>query len=110
MALIRPKVKKGDTVVVLSGKDKDHRGKVLRVLPREGKVTVEGANVIKRHTKPTRTAPQGGIVQKPAPFPISKVMVVCPKCSKPSRIRRRVLADGSHVRVCGRCGQEVDAK
>ncbi|HHY47867.1 MAG TPA: 50S ribosomal protein L24 [Firmicutes bacterium] len=110
MALIRPKVKKGDTVVVLSGKDKDRRGKVLRVLPREGKVTVEGINIIKRHTKPTRTAPQGGIIQRPAPLPISKVMVVCPKCGKPSRVARNVLADGSRVRVCRKCGQEIDAR
>lgn len=110
MALLRPKIKKGDTVVVISGEHKDRRGKVLKVFPREGRATVEGVNILKRHTRPTRTAPQGGIVERPGPLPISALMLVCPRCSKPARIGRERLADGSYVRICRRCGQDIDSK
>lgn len=104
----RCNVKKGDTVVVLVGKDRDRRGKVLRVLPREGKVVVEGINVYKRHSKPTQTMPQGGRIEKALPMPVCKVMVVCPKCNRPTRIGRDVTQDNSRVRVCKRCGREID--
>ncbi|MCR4425421.1 MAG: 50S ribosomal protein L24 [Firmicutes bacterium] len=101
-------VKKGDTVLVLSGKDKDRRGKVLRVLPRESRVLVENLNVAKRHTKPTKTAPQGGIVEKPMPIPLGKVMVVCGKCNKPTRVGKKALESGEYIRVCKKCGAGLD--
>lgn len=108
MAVARLRVKKGDTVVVLSGKDKDRRGKVIRVLPASGKVIVEGINIIKRHTKPSRTVPQGGVIERPGPMYVAKVMVVCPKCNKPTRVGRSVAEDGELVRVCKKCGVEMD--
>ncbi|NLS44801.1 MAG: 50S ribosomal protein L24 [Firmicutes bacterium] len=105
---MRPHVKKGDTVIVLWGVDKDRRGKVLRVLAGESRVIVEGANEVKRHTKPTQLAPQGGIIKKAAPMPLSKVMLVCPKCNKPTRIGRKRTQDGGCVRVCKECGRDID--
>lgn len=100
-------VKKGDTVVVLSGKDKDRKGKVLSVLPSSGKVLVDGVNIVKRHTKPTRTSPQGGVVEKPAAMNSSKVMVVCGGCGEPTRIAIEFAADGGKLRKCKKCGREV---
>ena len=85
-------VKKGDTVLVLSGKDK---------------VVVEGVNKIKRHTKPNQKAPNGGIIEKEAPMFASKVMVVCPACSKATRVAKREI-DGKMVRVCKKCGEALD--
>ena len=108
MAVTRLNVKKGDTVVVLWGKDRDRRGKVLRVFPRERKVVVEGINVVKRHTRPTRSLPQGGIIEKSNPLPVCKVMVVCPSCNKPTRVGRKLADDGTWVRHCKRCGAEID--
>ena len=105
---MKPHVKKGDTVVVLWGQDKDKRGKVLRVLAGEERVIVEGANEVKRHTKPTQLAPQGGIITKAAPMPLAKVMVVCPKCNKPTRSGRKRTQDGECVRVCKECGRDID--
>jgi len=108
LSRMKPNVKKGDMVIVLSGKDKDKKGKVLRVLPAEGRVLVEGVNVVKRHTKPTRLVPQGGVIQKAEPVPLAKVMVICPKCSRPTRVARHIAEDGEHVRVCKECGREID--
>ena len=105
---MKPHVKKGDTVVVLWGKDKDRRGKVLRVLAGDKRVIVEGANEVMCHTKPTQLAPQGGIIKKAAPMPLSKVMVVCPKCNKPTRTGRKRIGDGECVRVCKECGRDID--
>ncbi|MBQ9635265.1 MAG: 50S ribosomal protein L24, partial [Acidaminococcaceae bacterium] len=79
-------VKKGDPVQVLSGKDKGKEGKILTALPKKGKVIVEGVNKVKRHTKPSQTNPQGGIVTKEAAIASWKVMLVCPSCKKPTRI------------------------
>lgn len=101
-------VKKGDTIVVLSGKDKDRRGKVLSVFPSESKVLVDGINIVKRHTKPTRTNPQGGVMEKPAPINSSKVMVICSNCGEPTRIAKSVATDGERVRKCKKCGRELD--
>ena len=100
-------IKKGDTVVVLSGKDKGKQGKVLEVQPKAGKVIVEKVNVVSRHTKPRRQGEQGGILQKEAPIFACKVQRVCPKCSKPTRPAHKVLADGKKVRVCKKCGAEI---
>ncbi len=78
------RIKKGDTVLVLSGKDKDKKGRVLKVLPKDEKVIVEGINIVKKHQKPSRKYPQGGIIERENPVHISKVMLMCPKCDKPT--------------------------
>lgn len=98
-------VRKGDTVLVITGKDAGKRGKVVSVAPRTGRLIVEGVNVVKRHTRPTRRIPQGGIVEKEAPIHVSNVMLLCGKCHQPTRAGRRVLEDGSKVRVCKKCGE-----
>ena len=90
-------VKKGDTVVVLSGKDKGKQGKVLGTVPSELKVVVEGVNIVTCHTKPRRQGEEGGIVKREAPLYASKVQVVCPKCSKGTRVAHKI-ADGTYVR------------
>lgn len=108
MTIAVKKLKKGDTVVVLAGKDKGRRGKVMRVLPRTQKIVVENLNMVKRHTKPTNTNPQGGIIQRPAPMPLGKVMVVCGKCNKPTRVAMKEKESGSFVRVCKKCGAGLD--
>jgi len=100
-------IKKGDTVIVLSGKDKGKKGKVLTVLPSESKVVVEGVNVATKHKKPTSQTDQGGIVKKEAPIYACKVQRVCPKCDKPTRPAHKLLADGKKVRVCKKCGAEI---
>lgn len=107
MAFVKLNVKKGDTVVVLSGKDKGKQGEVLQALPKKGKVIVKDVNKVKRHTKPNQKAPQGGILVKEAPLHASKVMVVCPACKKPTRIAHK-LVDGKNVRVCKKCGEVID--
>ncbi len=108
MTIAVKKVKKGDTVMVLTGKDAGRRGKVLRVLPSEQKVLVESLNMVKRHTRPTNTNPQGGIVDMPAPMPMGKVMVVCSKCSKPTRVGMKAKESGGYTRVCKKCGAGLD--
>ena len=100
-------VKKNDTVIVLSGKDKGKKGKVETVLLKEGKVVVEKVNVVSRHTKPRKQGEQGGIIKKEAPIYTCKVQRVCPKCSKPTRPAHKVLADGKKVRICKKCGAEI---
>ncbi len=99
-------VKKNDTVVVLSGKDKGKRGKVLSVDPKTRKVVVEKVNMASRHQKPRRQGEEGGIIQKEIPLYASKVMTVCPKCSKPTRVAHKVEG-GKKVRVCKHCGAEI---
>ena len=100
-------IKKGDTVVVLSGKDKGKQGKVLSVIPSESKVVVEGVNVATKHKKATSQTEQGGIVKKEAPIYACKVQRVCPKCNKPTRPAHKLLADGKKVCVCKKCGAEI---
>ena len=104
----RLKIRKDDKVVVLSGKDKGKKGKVLRTLPTEGRVVVEGAAMIKRHTRPTRTSPQGGIVEREDTLHISSVQLVCPNCGQSTRAGRRRTEEGKRVRVCKKCGVDVD--
>lgn len=99
-------IKKGDTVIVLSGKDKGKKGTVLTVMPEDKKVIVEKVNVVKRHTKPRQQGEQGGIVSKEAPIYACKVMRVCPKCGKPTRPASKVTGD-KRVRVCKKCGAEI---
>lgn len=100
-------VKTGDTVVILSGKDKGKQGKVLQVSPKEKKVIVEGLNLVTKHVKPRKAGDKGGIVQAEGAMYASKVMAVCPKCGKPTRLGHKILADGSKTRVCkhAKCGE-----
>ncbi len=101
-------VKTGDTVVVLSGKEKGKKGKILQVSPKERKVIIEGVNMCTKHVKPRRQGEAGGIVKAEAAMYACKVMPVCPKCGKPTRIGHKILEDGSKVRVCknANCGEE----
>jgi len=101
------KIKKGDQVVVLSGKDKGRTGTVSSVMPKEGKLVVEGINVMARHRKPSQTNPQGGIDRIPAPMAISKVAVADPKDGKPTRVRFEER-DGKKVRVAVKSGETID--
>ena len=100
-------IKKGDLVVVLSGKDKGKQGKVLTAMPKSGKVVVEKVNMVSRHTKPRQQGEQGGIIQKEAPLYACKVQRVCPKCNKPTRPAHKFLADGKKVCVCKKGGAEI---
>jgi large subunit ribosomal protein L24 len=99
-------VKKGDLVQVLSGKDKGKRAKVLRALPSEGRVVVEGVAMIKKAVRPNQMNQQGGIIEKEAPVDVSNVQLVCPKCDKATRVGHATNKDGKKVRVCKKCGAE----
>ena len=102
------RLKKGDRVKVISGKDKGKEGKILVSIPEENKVIVEGVSVASRHSKPTQANPQGGIVKKETPIYASKVMLVCPNTGKPTRIGHAFLEDGRKVRVAKVSGEVVD--
>ncbi|NPV27003.1 MAG: 50S ribosomal protein L24 [Firmicutes bacterium] len=101
-------VKKGDTVLVITGKDAGKRGKVLEVNPKKQRIIVEGVNITKKHTKPTRALPQGGIVEKEGSIASSNVMLVCSKCQRPTRVAKKLL-DDKYVRACRKCGELIDA-
>lgn len=101
-------VKKGDLVKILSGEDAGKTGKVLEVAPRKRRVVVEGVNIIKKHARPTRTNPQGGVIERPAPIDASKVMLVCPSCNTPTRVRRERSEGQAAARICKRCGKPID--
>ena len=100
-------VKTGDTVIVINGKDRGKTGKVLQVSPKEGKVIVEGCNMVTKHVKPRRMGEAGGIVKAEGPLYACKVMLVCPKCGKPTRLGHKILSDGTKQRVCKNegCGE-----
>ena len=99
-------IKKKDKVAILSGKDKGKEGEVLKVFPVENKIIVSKINFAKRHTKPTQSKP-GGIIEKELPIPISKAMLVCPKCHQKTRTKFDNLSDGKKVRVCKKCGEMI---
>jgi len=105
-----PKIKKNDKVIVLTGKEVGKIGTVLKVDAEKERVVVEKLNMIKRHAKPSAQTAQGGIIEKEAPLKISNVMIVCDKCTEPTRIGMRRLEDGSKVRVCKKCGESMDQK
>ena len=107
MSLVKLHVKKGDTVVVLSGKDKGKQGKIITAMPKAGKVIVEGVNKVKRHSKPSLKVPQGGIVAKEMPLHACKVQLVCPACNKPTRIGHKDV-NGKNSRVCKKCGEVIE--
>jgi large subunit ribosomal protein L24 len=101
-------IRKNDTVLVIAGREKGKRGKVLFVLPTRERVVVEHVNMVKRHQRPTQKLRQGGIIEREAPLHVSNVMLVCTKCGKPTRVGVRALADDRRARVCRRCGDIVD--
>jgi large subunit ribosomal protein L24 len=102
------RIKKGDTAVVLTGKNKGKRGRVLSVNPLKENVIIEGVNKVKRHMKPSKKYQQGGIIEKEAPLHFSNVMLVCPKCSKPTRIANSLLDDGRKLRMCRKCKEVLE--
>ncbi|HBT51115.1 50S ribosomal protein L24 [Petrotoga olearia] len=102
------KIKRDDTVMVISGKDKGKRSKVLRVIPKENKVIVDNVNVVKKHQRPTQKMREGGIIEQPSPIDISNVMLVCPNCDQKTRVGFKFLEDGSKVRYCKKCGEIVE--
>jgi large subunit ribosomal protein L24 len=118
------KIRKGDTVHILAGKDRGKEGRVIDARPRDGKVLVENLNLVKRHTRPRPLAnasrmggqqmSEGGIISRPAPLPVSRVMLICPTCKRPTRVGieiREVKNEGIRkVRICKRadCGQDID--
>ena len=101
------KIKKGDKVVILSGKDKGKHGEVIKSFPKDGKVIVSGVNIATRHRKPTQSEPQGGLVRTEAPLHVSKVAIEDPKTGKPTRVRFEVQ-DGKKVRVAVKSGEKIN--
>ena len=100
------KIKKGDRVVVLQGKDRGKEGTVMRAIPDKGKVIVEGVNIAKKHQKPTRATMQGGIIDKDMPLDVSNVALICPKDGA-TRVGYKLGANGAKTRICRKCGQEL---
>ena len=101
-------VRKGDTVVVVAGKERGKRGKVLRVIPEKSRVVVERVNMIKKHQRPTQKVRQGGIIEREGSIHLSNVMLVDPGSDKPTRVGMKALSDGKKVRVARRSGEMVD--
>lgn len=108
MAVTKLHVKKDDLVMIIAGKDKGKSGKILQVLPEKGRVTVENLNLIKRHTRPSQSNNEGGIIEKEAPIAISNVQLLCQSCNKPVRTGIKALEDGSKVRFCKKCNEIVN--
>jgi len=102
------KIRKSDTVLVISGKDKGKRGKVRFAYPKDKQVIVEGINFIKKHSKARGAVRQAGIIEQEAPIHVSNVILICDKCNHPARIGFRFLEDGRRVRVCRSCGEIID--
>jgi large subunit ribosomal protein L24 len=101
------RIKKGDTVMVITGKDNNKTGRILRIFSKKERVVIEGLNLIKKHTRARGNQP-GGIEEKEAPVHISNVMLYCSKCGKPVRIKKAILENGEKVRVCVKCGEAFD--
>ena len=102
------KIKKNDTVLVISGKDRGKKGKVRQALPRANKVIVDGINMMKRHSRTRGQARQAGIIDIEMPLSVSNVMLICNRCDKPTRVGYRVLDDGKRARICRNCHENID--
>ena len=100
-------VKKGDTVLVISGQDKGKKGKVLEVSPKEGKIIAEGINTVSKHVKPRKQGEVGGIIKTEGAFYACKAMLYCNKCNKPTRVAYKLLDNGGKMRVCKHCGENL---
>jgi large subunit ribosomal protein L24 len=101
------RIKKGDIVEAITGKELGKRGKILRVFPKKQRAAVEGLNMIKKHTRATQQNPQGGIVEREGTIHFSNLMMVCSRCNRPVRIGTKVLETGQKVRTCHKCGEEI---
>ena len=101
------RIRKGDTVMVIAGRERGKTGKVLRVVPETGRVIVERLNIVKRHSKPHGATSPGGIVEKEAPLDLSNVMIFCERCNAPVRIGSKPVAGSGKSRVCRRCGEAL---
>ena len=100
------KIKKNDTVLIISGKDRGKKGKVLHVFPKDQRLLVEGVNMRKKHVRPKKSGEKGQIVESPSPLTVSNVKLICPKCAKPSRVGSKII-DKKKYRMCKKCGQEI---
>ena len=100
------KIHKGDTVLIITGKDKGRKGKVIQALPREERIIVEGINIKKKHIKPRRAGEKGQIVEIPAPLPVSNVKLLCKKCGKATRVGYKIEGEKKY-RICKKCGEET---
>ncbi len=100
------KIKKGDTVLIICGKDRGRKGKVIKALPKKEQVIVEGINLVKKHQRPRRSGEKGQIIQKPAPIHVSNVKLICPKCKKATRVGYKKI-DKKKYRICKKCKSEI---
>jgi large subunit ribosomal protein L24 len=105
---MRSGIKKNDTVILIAGKEKGKKGRVITSNPSKGNLLIEKINIIKKHMKPSRKYMQGGIIEKEAPIHVSNVMLICPKCNKPTRIGTSFLQDGRKMRICKKCKEVID--
>lgn len=101
------RIKKGDTVIVIAGKNKGKKGKVIKVFPCDDKVLVEGINMVKKNMRPSQKSPQGGIISREMPLDVSNVLLFCGRCSRGASFRIKFLKDDSKIRVCLRCGEKI---
>ena len=105
------KIKKNDKALIISGKDRGKTGKILRAFPKEGKILVEGVNIVKKHQKPRREGEKGQIIQLPKPIDVSNVKLICPNCAKPARVGYKIISKDKKqrvkTRICKKCGQEI---
>jgi len=101
-------IKKNDTAIVLSGKEKGKKGRVITVMPSKEKAIIENINIIKKHIKPNKQNTQGGIISKEGSLHISNIMLVCPKCSKPTRMSTTIFENGKKLRMCKKCKEVID--
>lgn len=102
------RLKKNDTVMVIAGKERGKSGKILRIIPKKDRAIVEKINMVKRHLKPSQQARQGGILEREAPIHITNLMLICSKCTDPTRVGYRVLEDNRKVRFCKKCNEVLD--
>ena len=100
------RVKKGDTVLIITGKYRGKKGKVLKTFPEEKKILVEGVNLVKKHQRPRRTGEKGQIIELPKPIDVSNVKLICPKCTKLTRVGYKIT-EGKKYRICKKCGEEI---
>lgn len=105
---MKTKIKTDDKVQVIAGKDKGKIGKVIKILKKKSRAVVENVNIAKVHERPTQANPQGGIMEKPMPIDYSNLMIMCNHCIKPTRIGIKILEDGTKVRVCKKCNEQID--
>jgi large subunit ribosomal protein L24 len=102
------RIKKNDTVMVTTGKEKGKSGKVMRVIPKKDRAIVEKLNIVKRHLKPSQQTRQGGILERESPIQMSNLMLICSKCTDPTRVGFRILEDDRKVRYCKKCNEVID--